>query len=299
MATIEKLIKAFEALKVFHPQGSGTEETSKKKDVIVTKKDKILNCNIVADCICATNMRAITDFPKFLGIAMEAFLSLCDDLESDVRMVADECINRSIKVLLETNLGRLQVELYKEIKKNGPSRSLRAALWRFADMAHLIRPQKSRPYIVNLLPCLARACKREDEAIQETLSTAMQKICPPLMGFATESEVKALLKAFLPNLRSNLASCRRNAASSLVLICRYSRSPASFFKYLLGILVDYVIPVDGDQPQYLLLGILLCLRTLIPHLSDPTHLDHGLKGSFGNTSKDTEDTGNKEQLMKV
>jgi hypothetical protein len=29
---------------------------------------------------------------------MEAFLSLCDDLESDVRMVADECINRSIKV---------------------------------------------------------------------------------------------------------------------------------------------------------------------------------------------------------
>jgi hypothetical protein len=62
---------------------------------------------------------------------------------------------------------------------------------------------------------------------------------------------------------------------------------------------DYVIPVDGDQPQYLLLGILLCLRTLIPHLSDPTHLDHGLKGSFGNTSKDTEDTGNKEQIMKV
>lgn len=43
---------------------------------------------------------------------------------------------------------------------------------------------------MNLLPCLARTCKREDEAIQETLSVAMQKICPPLMGFATESEVK-------------------------------------------------------------------------------------------------------------
>ncbi|XP_052100645.1 huntingtin-like [Mytilus californianus] len=299
MATIEKLIKAFEALKVFHPQGTSTEESSKKKDVVVTKKDKILNCNIVADCICATNMRAITDFPKFLGIAMETFLGLCDDAESDVRMVGDECINRSIKVLLETNLGRLQVELYKEIKKNGASRSLRAAVWRFADMAHLIRPQKSRPYIVNLLPCLARICKREDEAIQETLSIAMQKICPPLMSFATESEVKALLKAFLPNLRSNLASCRRNAASSLVLICRYSRSPGSFFKYLLGILVDYVIPVDGDQPQYLLLGILLCLRTLIPHLSDPANQDHGMKGSFGNTTKDKEDTGNKEQLIKV
>lgn len=28
--------------------------------------------------------------------------------------------------------------------KNGASRSLRAALWRFAELAHLIRPQKCR-----------------------------------------------------------------------------------------------------------------------------------------------------------
>lgn len=42
--------------------------------------------------------RAITDFPKFLGIAMETFLGMCDDTESDVRMVADECLNKTIKV---------------------------------------------------------------------------------------------------------------------------------------------------------------------------------------------------------
>ena len=29
---------------------------------------------------------------------MEAFLTLCDDAEADVRMVADECLNRTIKV---------------------------------------------------------------------------------------------------------------------------------------------------------------------------------------------------------
>ena len=29
---------------------------------------------------------------------MEAFLTLCDDPESDIRMVADECLNRTIKV---------------------------------------------------------------------------------------------------------------------------------------------------------------------------------------------------------
>ncbi|KAK0057732.1 huntingtin [Biomphalaria pfeifferi] len=263
MATIEKLIKAFEGLKVFQPNAQVAEDPKKKDQNVPTKKDKILHCNVVADSMCSPNMRTIADFPKFLGIAMEAFLNLCDDPEADVRMVADECLNRTIKVLLETNLGRLQVELYKELKKNGPSRSLRAALWRFADMCHLIRPQKCRPYIVNLLPvfrsmylnffsvliyshipyivnllpCVARICRREEEAVQETLSTAMPKICSALMPFANDTEVKALLQSFLPNLRSSSAVCRRMSASSLALICQHSRAPLSFFNYLIGVLL--------------------------------------------------------------
>lgn len=47
-----------------------------------------------------------------------------------------------------------------------------------------------RPYIVNLLPCVARICRREDEGIQETLLSSMMKICPALMVFATDTEVK-------------------------------------------------------------------------------------------------------------
>ena len=91
---------------------------------------------------------------------------------------------------METNLGRLQVELYKEIKKNGSARCLRAGLWRFADLCHLIRPQKCRPYVVNLLPCLARISRRPEESIQETLAAAMQKLMPTLMGFTNDTEVK-------------------------------------------------------------------------------------------------------------
>ncbi|XP_033756060.1 huntingtin-like [Pecten maximus] len=298
MATIEKLIKAFEALKVFQPGGI-TSDDSKKKDQAVSKKDKMVNCNVVADCICAPNMRAIIDFPKFLGIAMETFLNLCDDAESDVRMVADECINRSIKVLLETNLGRLQVELYKEIKKNGSSRTLRAALWRFAEMAPLIRPQKCRPYMVNMLPCLARICKREEEAVQETLLSSMVKICPALMVFANESEIKALLKSFLPNLKSSSASCRRTAATSLVLICQYSRSPTSFYNYLLNVLLDMVLPVDGEQELHTLMGVVLCMRSLVPHLGEATLAEQGLKGSFGVMTKEKTESVSKDQLIKV
>ncbi|XP_056004424.1 huntingtin-like isoform X2 [Ostrea edulis] len=300
MATIEKLIKAFEALRVFQPSGTTADDAAKKKEQApVSKKDKMVNCNLVADCICAPNMRAIVDFPKFLGIAMEAFLSLCDDAESDVRMVADECLNRTIKILLETNLGRLQVELYKEIKKNGSSRTLRAALWRFSEMAHLIRPQKCRPYIVNLLPCVARICKREEEAIQDTLSQSMQKICPPLIGFANESEIKALIKSFLPNLRSTMAACRRMAATSLVLICEHNRSPSSFYNFLLASLLDMVIPVDEESSLHTLIGVLLCLRSLIPHLNESGQEKEGLKGSFGVMTKEKEQTVSKEQIIKV
>ncbi|KAL8615828.1 hypothetical protein ACOMHN_048536 [Nucella lapillus] len=332
MATIEKLVKAFEGLKVFQPAGASAEESSKKKDQPPSKKDKILHCNAVADCICAPNMRTIADFPKFLGIAVEAFLTMCDDAEADIRMVADECLNRTIKTLLETNLGRLQVELYKEIKKNGAARSLRAALWRFADMCHLIRPQKCRPYIVNLLPYIARICRREEEAVQETLSNSMPKICSALMAFANDSEVKALLKSFLTNLMSPSAVCRRMAASSLTLICQYSRTPISFFIYLVTVILvaslsvassltlicqysrtpisffiylvtvilELVLPVDKDHDVYSQLGVMLCLRHVLPHLSPAlTHHSQGLKDSFGYREAEREEGISSEQLLKI
>ncbi|KAK3589444.1 hypothetical protein CHS0354_020780 [Potamilus streckersoni] len=299
MATIEKLIKAFEALKVFQAASLNVEDVVKRKEQHISKKEKMSNCNLVADCICAPNMRSISDFPKFLGIAMETFLHMCDDPESDVRMVADECLNRTIKTLLETNLGRLQVELYKEIKKNGAPRSLRAALSRFAEMAHLIRPQKCRPYIVNLLPCLTRICQREEESIQEVLLATMTKICPVLMSFANDAEVKILLKAFLEDLNSSMASCRRTAASSLPLICQYSRNPCLFYNFLLNNLLEMVLPVDNEISVHKLLGVIVCLRSLIPHLANPGPNDEGMKGSFGIMAKKKEEAVSKDQLMKL
>ncbi|WAR21216.1 HD-like protein [Mya arenaria] len=300
MATIEKLIKAFEALKVFQPVTTTVEEVvTKKKDQPLSKKDKIASCNLVADCICAVNMRSVQDFPKFLGISMETFLNLCDDQESDIRMVADECLNRTIKTLLETNLGRLQVELYKEIKKNGSARCLRAALWRFAEMAHLIRPQKCRPYIVNLLPCLTKICRREDEGIQEMLLVVMAKICPALMGFATDNEVKVLIKAFLPNLKSKMASCRRAAATCLTLICQYSRSPPTFIKFLLDSLLELVLPVDSEVNNLQLVGAIMCVRNLMPLLMEHGEEGLGMRGSFGETKHKKVETVTTNQLVIV
>ena len=73
----------------------------------------------------------------------------------DVRMVADDNLNRVTRSLGDGSVGRLQVELFKEIKKNGSSRCVRAALSRFSALTCHIRPAKCCPYLVNFLPCLA------------------------------------------------------------------------------------------------------------------------------------------------
>ena len=69
-----------------------------------------------------------------------------------------------------------QVELYKEIKKNGPSRCLRSALTKFGQLSHYIRPQKCRAYVVNLLPSLVKIARRQEENVHEALAQAMPKI---------------------------------------------------------------------------------------------------------------------------
>ena len=68
------------------------------------------------------------------------------------------------------------MELYKEIKKNGSARCLRAALLKFSSLAHLIRPAKCRAYLTNLLPCLVKIVRRQEESVHEALAVALPKI---------------------------------------------------------------------------------------------------------------------------
>src|SRR5689334_20680001 len=105
-----------------------------------------------------------------------------------IASILSESLNRVIKSLLESQVARIQVELYKEIKKNGSSRTLRAGLSKFADLSHLVKPAKRRPYLVNLLPCLMKIAQRtEEDIIQETLSVAIVKIAPVFAKFATDA----------------------------------------------------------------------------------------------------------------
>ncbi|XP_076001900.1 huntingtin isoform X2 [Genypterus blacodes] len=302
MATMEKLMKAFESLKSFQQQqGPPTAEElvqRQKKEQATTKKDRVTHCLTICENIVAQSLRTSPEFQKLLGIAMEMFLLCSDDSESDVRMVADECLNKIIKALMDSNLPRLQLELYKEIKKNGASRSLRAALWRFAELAHLIRPQKCRPYLVNLLPCLSRITKRQEESVQETLAAAMPKIMAALGHFANDGEVKVLLKSFVANLKSSSPTIRRTAASSAVSVCQHSRRTSYFYTWLLNVLLGLLVPVDEEHPIHLILGVLLTLRYLMPLLQQQVNTT-SLKGSFGVMRKEADVQPTPEQLLQV
>uniref|UniRef100_A0A7N5ZX54 Huntingtin n=1 Tax=Anabas testudineus TaxID=64144 RepID=A0A7N5ZX54_ANATE len=259
----------------------------------------VTHCLTICENIVAQSLsRTSPEFQKLLGIAMEMFLLCTDDSESDVRMVADECLNKIIKALMDSNLPRLQLELYKEIKKNGASRSLRAALWRFAELSHLIRPQKCRPYLVNLLPCLTRITKRQEETVQETLAAAMPKIMLALGHFANDGEIKVLLKSFVANLKSSSPTIRRTAASSAVSVCHHSRRTSYFYTWLLNVLLGLLVPVDEEHPSHLILGVLLTLRYLIPLLQQQVNTT-SLKGSFGVMRKEADIQPTPEQLLQV
>uniref|UniRef100_A0A8C1W8L5 Huntingtin n=1 Tax=Cyprinus carpio TaxID=7962 RepID=A0A8C1W8L5_CYPCA len=270
----------------------------RKKDLATTKKDRVTHCLTICENIVAQSLRTSPEFQKLLGIAMEMFLLCSDDKESDVRMVADECLNKIIKALMDSNLPRLQLELYKEIKKNAASRSLRAALWRFAELAHLVRPQKCRPYLVNLLPCLTRIAKRQEETVQETLSSSIPKIMAALGHFANDGEIKMLLKAFVANLKSSSPTIRRTAASSAVGVCQHSRRTHYFYTWLLNVLLGLVVPVDEEHSSHLILGVLLTLRYLMPLLQQQAP-NTSLKGSFGLVRKEADVTPTPEQLIQV
>ncbi|XP_074848498.1 huntingtin isoform X2 [Carettochelys insculpta] len=303
MATMEKLMKAFESLRSFQQQQGPAaipEEPLQraKKELSATKKDRVSHCLTICENIVAQSLRNSPEFQKLLGIAMELFLLCSDDAESDVRMVADECLNKVIKALMDSNLPRLQLELYKEIKKNGASRSLRAAVWRFAELAHLVRPQKCRPYLVNLLPCLTRISKRPEESVQETLAAAIPKIMAAFGNFANDNEIKVLLKAFIANLKSSSPTIRRTAAGSAVSICQHSRRTQYFYTWLLNVLLGLLVPVEDEHPTLLILGVLLTLRYLIPLLQQQVK-DTSLKGSFGVTRKETEISPSPDQLIQV
>ena len=100
--------------------------------------------------------------------------------------------------------------------------------------------------------------------------------------FATDNEVRLLLKTFLANLFDSNPAVRRSAAACLAAACDHSRRPAAFLPWLLAALLVFLVPVstacdkDGEEkegagaaatPSNRILGILTCARLLVPRIA--------------------------------
>lgn len=166
-------------------------------NIFLRKKEKIQHCNFITEATINPTVKIAPSFPNILGFTMEMLLQLINDEESDVRMIADECLNRLIKAMSDENIGKILLELHKEIKKNGAARSLRAALTRFGKLCHLIRPHKGKAYITNLVPSLVKITEREEEMVHETLGITLPKIMDALGPFTSDNDIKVYFFKFI------------------------------------------------------------------------------------------------------
>ncbi|XP_073969271.1 huntingtin isoform X3 [Rhodnius prolixus] len=279
MSTLEKLAKALEALKITHSSTTAVEESN------IRTKEKISLCVLVADMICSPEARLADSFSNLLSYSMETLFKMCEDQDSNIRMIADECLNRIIRIHMHTNMGKVNLELHKEIKRNGSARSLRAALWRFAELAHMIRPQKGKPNIQSLVSCIILIASREEESVLETLASSIPKIMAALGCFMSDTEVKELLQMFMKNIHSENTVLRRTAANSILGVCLNCQKSQVFVVYTLSTLLDQVLPLKDNQSTYTILGVLNCIRGLLGHL-ETNGKETFLRGSFGARKRD-------------
>ena len=182
----------------------------------------------------------------------------------------------------------MQVELYKEMKKCGSSRRLRMALCKFADLSPSTRPQKRRAFMANLVPVLVKAARRnEDESVQEAMAKALPKILSVFGIFATDNEIKSLLKVFSANLfcAANSPAVLRSSALIVASVAASNKRPAFFLPWTLGVLLDHLSPdVEANEGQ--LRGPLICLRYLLEKISANSALINDNNNSGNNNNAD-------------
>lgn len=106
------------------------------------------------------------------------------------------------------------------------------------------RVQKSRAYMQTLVPLLCFFGQRSEEALHESVATALSSICPALGHFASDREVKLILSAYQGNLTHSSPSIRRAAAQSLLTVCKHSRKPAIFLGCLVSLVLKMALPAD-------------------------------------------------------
>ncbi|XP_023313861.1 huntingtin [Trichogramma pretiosum] len=265
MTALGVIAKSIENLRTLQLQESLSSDHDTKK------KEKIANCLSLTNNVTLTVVKSA---PQVLNLSIETLLCLCDDFDADIRTVADECLNKIIKATVESYVLKIQFELYREIKRNGAARCLKAALWRFGLLSHMIRPVKAKVFASQLTPCILEIVKRKEDTVLETLSQSLTLILKTLGHYLADKDVQVLLKAFFQNIASNEATIRRSAANMIVAMCVNCRKPPKFFNFVVEHLLDVLSQesetstdeVQKAENMNSIFGVFTCLRLIIPNI---------------------------------
>ncbi|XP_065313898.1 uncharacterized protein LOC135923203 isoform X2 [Gordionus sp. m RMFG-2023] len=254
MPSIEKLLKVLDLLK--------PNIDIKRKKLEKFEKIKYLGAlnDILHNHIEKSNNG---NYLSILSKICESYIFYFNDAEADVRLKAEDCFTILSKSHVDY-ISRIQIELFKEIKHNGLTKSLKTCLIRFAYLFKLVRKQKFRAYITHLYPALILISQRPEEIIQEALKEFLIIVMPITGKYANMMETKEILNNFYAS--SNLSNAnKRIFAEILSVIVKHSRYPKIFYVDLLTKLLISLLPVQDqhNQDTNLILGNLLCIKNLL------------------------------------
>ncbi|TNN16187.1 Huntingtin isoform 2 [Schistosoma japonicum] len=188
---------------------------------------------------------------RHLGVVLSSLFRFLSDSNSDVRIAADEGLNKLIKFLRSSMTHLILFELLMELKRNQNSRSVSAALSKFAALSPQIRTSKRRFYAINLLPILVSICEQEDDLLFENLIDSFRPIAIELFYYANEKELRNFIRSQFTRLSSDSALVRRSIAQLLVITCQSSRAPLTLLRYLLHLILtemDSLIENSQSEP---------------------------------------------------
>ncbi|KAK7570769.1 hypothetical protein V9T40_010136 [Parthenolecanium corni] len=241
---------------------------SKTPEEINRQKLKFTSYATITELVCKSN-----DKSSLLTIAVTSLIQLLESADSNNRLNIDESLNKIIRSSIDNSndIAKVLIALLKILSKSTNERSLKAALWRFAELAHFVRPHKGKIYVQTLIPVLIKLAARKEDGIHEVSVSSFPRIFRYIGLFTSDNDIKNLLKAFFKNLSSSSVEIRRAAAFIVTVICQYSRKPEFFFSHSLCTLLDLLADAQiNDQKNVLLIqGCLSCIRQILSCTAKP------------------------------
>ncbi|KAH8250152.1 hypothetical protein KR026_006018, partial [Drosophila bipectinata] len=235
-----------------------------------SQKQKIACFQQIAECIMSPSLAGHINYAAHCGTATNVLLLFCEDLDSVVRMSAEENLNKIFRALEKTRVSRVLMDLYGEIKRNGNQRSLRICLNLFSYYAPQIKEKHIKWYALRLLQCMSNISQRKETLLQETLCEFVKSFGRYLQQGLSDTETVKLFDIFVDNIGSDCAVKRRCSAQNCISLIEHARNRSLMARHGLYKVMDLLL---SDQQTSSVLGALGLLRLLLPLLIRGHHVD--------------------------